>query len=179
MLSSNIRNRHWTEILAHGVGIVNLEKSCTDSNLCVCTTPNLKHFFFLIEAYIQHRLKNSQLRETYDILHGMGIYPDSELPGFSTAFSTMFEACNELAKKIVILFAISLNLDPKYFLNRCTHIDDMTLPRAVNMRALHYPPIPNDMDVQPGTVRLGKHSDYALLTFFFQDMIGGLEVWNK
>lgn len=32
------------------------------------------------------------------------------------------------------------------------------------------------MDVSPGTVRLGKHSDYALLTFLFQDMIGGLEV---
>lgn len=92
----------------------------------------------------------------------------------------MYKACNDLAKKVIILFAISLNLDdPKFFLNCCTHIDDMELPRSGNMRALHYPPIPIDMDVQPGTVRLGEHSDYALLTFLFQDMIGGLEVKCK
>lgn len=91
----------------------------------------------------------------------------------------MYKACNELAKKAIILFAISLNLDPKFFLDRCSHIDDLTLPRAGNMRALHYPPIPSDMVVQPGTVRLGEHSDYALLTFLFQDMIGGLEVYKK
>lgn len=119
-----------------------------------------------------------ELRETYDILHGMGVYPDLELPDFSSAFSEMYKACNELAKKVIILFAMSLNLDdPKFFLNCCSHIDDMTLPRSGNMRALHYPPIPTNMDIEPGTVRLGEHSDYALLTFLFQDMIGGLEVY--
>lgn len=110
-------------------------------------------------------------------MHETGVYPDLELPDFNSKFSEMYRVCNELAKKVIVLFAMSLNLeDPKFFLNRCTHIDDMALPRSGNMRALYYPPIPVDMDVQPGTVRLGEHSDYALLTFLFQDMIGGLEV---
>ena len=35
------------------------------------------------------------------------------------------------------------------------------------------------VEIKEGQVRCGEHSDYAILTLLFQDLIGGLEVTNK
>lgn len=110
-------------------------------------------------------------------MEGYGTYPDSEVPEFNASIIELRKQCHELAKKILVLWAMSLNLeDFQYFLNHCTHIDNLALPRGGNMRAIRYPSIPKDMEIPIGTVRLGEHSDFCMLTFIFQDMIGGLEV---
>lgn len=121
-----------------------------------------------------------ELRESYDGLQRIGVHPDSEVPDFKKAFKVLFDHCSELAKKVLVLWAISLKLeDPKYFLNCCINHDNLSFNENGTIRALHYPPVPSYMDVGPGTVRLGEHSDYGLLTFLFQDMVGGLEVSYK
>ncbi|KAJ6644346.1 Proline hydroxylase buaE [Pseudolycoriella hygida] len=129
-----------------------------------------------VDELLLHPSPFKELLESYDIFYGVGTYPDEEVPDFKSIFSSMYDVCNSLAKKFLVLFAISLTLEPNFFLNHCTHIDDSSLPRACNMRVLHYPPIPCDMDLSPGIERLEEHSDYGLLTFLFQDTNGGLEV---
>ncbi|XP_077972281.1 uncharacterized protein LOC120339035 [Styela clava] len=44
------------------------------------------------------------------------------------------------------------------------------------LRSLHYPPIPNNVALKPGQLRLGEHCDYGSFTLIFQDNVGGLQV---
>ena len=42
-------------------------------------------------------------------------------------------------------------------------------------RSLFYPAL-TDVDIKPGVVRCGEHSDYGTITLLLQDDMGGLEV---
>ncbi len=78
-----------------------------------------------------------------------------------------FNACTEVALRVLEVFAIALELPTDFFAknhNQNHH----------TLRSLHYPPL--QTLPKSGQVRAGEHSDYGSITLLFQDEIGGLEI---
>jgi isopenicillin N synthase-like dioxygenase len=78
-----------------------------------------------------------------------------------------YQACTELANKILQAFALALELPKDFFTTRHNQQNH-------TLRLLHYPPLQTPPKL--GQVRAGEHSDYGSITLLFQDDIGGLEV---
>jgi len=78
--------------------------------------------------------------------------------------------CHSLMLKILVLFAIGLEIDQKaggsdWFASRHRGNE----PSGSTLRLLHYPPIPASSDYQPSVdIRAGAHSDYGSITLLFQ-----------
>lgn len=105
------------------------------------------------------------------------VWPDEEVPGFKEALQELYEKERQLSQIILRLIGLGLGLkDPDYFA-KCHNAT--TRRSYTNLRLLHYPPIPDDIGLTPGTVRCGEHSDYGAMTILWQDQGGGLEVRNR
>ncbi|MEC4814999.1 MAG: 2-oxoglutarate and iron-dependent oxygenase domain-containing protein [Scytonema sp. PMC 1069.18] len=86
---------------------------------------------------------------------------------FRTCILAFYEACTELALKVLQTFALALELPEDFFAtnhNQQNH----------TLRLLHYPPLSEPP--LPKQIRAGEHSDYGSITLLFQDEVGGLEV---
>ncbi|MBD2387667.1 isopenicillin N synthase family dioxygenase [Cylindrospermum sp. FACHB-282] len=78
-----------------------------------------------------------------------------------------YDACTQLANRVLEGFALALELPADFFVTRHNQQNH-------TLRLLHYPPL--QTSPKPGQVRAGEHSDYGSITLLFQDDIGGLEV---
>lgn len=103
-----------------------------------------------------------------------------ECPSFTVEMSTFKTECERFARKVLLLLSMAFGIeDINFFLNNCTHLDNPNVANECDMRAIYYPPIPKSQDIPEGTVRCASHTDYELMTFLFQDNVGGLEVcWS-
>lgn len=95
----------------------------------------------------------------------------SHLPGFKEEVLTYWGACLTLARKLVRVFALALDLDEDYFESRTTY------PGADGV--FNYYPVMEEGERNGGSVGLGSHTDLQLFTLLWQDMIGGLQVLNR
>ncbi|KAB8334317.1 isopenicillin N synthase family oxygenase [Scytonema tolypothrichoides VB-61278] len=78
-----------------------------------------------------------------------------------------YEACTELANKVLQAIALALDLPQDFFTtnhNQQNH----------TLRLLHYPSLSQPPKLRQ--VRAGEHSDYGSITLLFQDEVGGLEI---
>jgi isopenicillin N synthase-like dioxygenase len=107
--------------------------------------------------------KPGDLKEAFNLVGANSSSPIANYPDI-LAF---FQACTELANKILSGFALALELPVDFFTTRHNQQNH-------TLRLLHYPPL--QKSPQPGQVRAGEHSDYGSITLLFQDNIGGLEV---
>ncbi|MBR8837836.1 MAG: isopenicillin N synthase family oxygenase [Stigonema ocellatum SAG 48.90 = DSM 106950] len=80
---------------------------------------------------------------------------------------SFYEACTEVANKVLQAFALALQLPEDFFATRHDRQNH-------TLRLLHYPPLQQSPKL--GQVRAGEHSDYGSITLLFQDEVGGLEV---
>lgn len=78
-----------------------------------------------------------------------------------------YEACTEVANRVLQAFALALQLPFDFFATRHDRQNH-------TLRLLHYPPLQQPPKL--GQVRAGEHSDYGSITLLFQDEVGGLEV---
>ncbi len=78
-----------------------------------------------------------------------------------------YQACTEVANRVLQAFALALELPEDFFATRHNQQNH-------TLRSLHYPPV--QQPPLPEQVRAGEHSDYGSITLLFQDDIGGLEV---
>ncbi len=118
-----------------------------------------------------------ELREGFDFVDATKVI--SECPTFTVEMSTFKTACEQFARKVLLLLSLAYQIeDVNFFVNNCKHLDDPNVPNECDMRAIYYPPIPKTHDIPEGTVRCASHTDYELMTFLFQDNVGGLEVCN-
>ncbi|GAB1537719.1 oxidoreductase [Scytonema sp. NUACC21] len=86
---------------------------------------------------------------------------------FRACIPSFYDACTELANKVLQAFALALQLPEDFFAtnhNQQNH----------TLRLLHYPSLLQP--AKPRQVRAGEHSDYGSITLLFQDEVGGLEV---
>ena len=87
---------------------------------------------------------------------------------FISVWSNYYDAMENLAQRIMRLFAEALSLETHYF-------DEYISSPISALRALNYPP--QQLAPQPGQLRAGAHSDYGSLTILLpQHDSRGLEI---
>lgn len=95
---------------------------------------------------------------------------EGKLEGFRADMLAFFERCREMHEEVMRAVAMAMGFDEAFF-DSFVDAGDNTL------RLLHYPAARADVfRVNPGQVRAGEHSDYGIITLFFQDSRGGLQV---
>ncbi len=80
-----------------------------------------------------------------------------------------YQRCLVVAQKLQGDIATVLDVPRDYFHSRVSG-------ENVTLRLLHYPPLAAR---ESGQLGAGAHTDYGLLTFLFQDQVGGLEVLGQ
>ncbi|CAL3966101.1 unnamed protein product [Diplocarpon coronariae] len=93
------------------------------------------------------------------------------LPGFKDDVLHYWASCLTLARKLVRVFALSLDLEENYFDSRVTY------PGADGV--FNYYPPTTEEETKNDSVGLGSHTDLQLFTLLWQDMTGGLQVLNR
>ena len=99
--------------------------------------------------------------------YGINQWPSLEVPEMEQQCQDYIHALEGLAKRIMQLLALSLDLNEDYF-DRCCE-DPM-----VTLKMLRYPPHPADADEY--SFGVGAHTDWGSITILAQDDCGGLEV---
>ena len=91
------------------------------------------------------------------------------LPQCKAVFEQYHSEMVLLARKLIRVIALSLELPPDYF--------DHKLENPISIqRILHYPP--QFGEITQEEIGAGAHTDYGFLTILAQDDIGGLQVQN-
>ena len=99
---------------------------------------------------------------------GPNQWPDEALlPGFRAACNSYSAAMDTLARRLMGLFELALEL-PR------GHFDSFMRQPTATTRLLHYPPQP--AQAAPGQIGCGAHTDWGALTLLAQDDAGGLQV---
>lgn len=97
-------------------------------------------------------------------------WPDS-IPDFRDAWSAYYRAMEQLTRTLLELFAVALQLDPDYFVDK--------FDRHVSRLASVYYPEQHRQPL-PGQLRSGAHSDYGSLTILSKEPgpsgSGGLQI---
>ncbi|KAL4953473.1 Clavaminate synthase-like protein [Aspergillus filifer] len=93
----------------------------------------------------------------------------SQLPGFKETTLEFYRARLTLARKMIRLFALALNLEEDYF-------DSVTTHPGVDGLYVHYPGTSPDSDRANPDVGIGSHTDIQCVTLLWQDNSGGLQV---
>lgn len=90
------------------------------------------------------------------------------LPGFQDTTISFWQHRLQLARKLVRIFALALDLPENYF-------ESVTTQPGADALYIHYPPAPprDGPDIDVG---IGSHTDIQLFTLLWQDNSGGLQV---
>ncbi|CAL8358294.1 unnamed protein product [Lota lota] len=86
---------------------------------------------------------------------------------------SFFQRCQELTLRVLRVMAISLGLEPEFFLH--AHCCIGSEKNSTTLRSLYYPPVKSEL-VKEDQVRCGEHSDFGSITLVFQCQVGGLQV---
>ncbi|OTB07710.1 hypothetical protein M426DRAFT_19648 [Hypoxylon sp. CI-4A] len=95
----------------------------------------------------------------------------AHLPNFKKDCLAYWGSCLTLARRLVRMFALSLDLDENYWDDKVTH------PGADGVFN-YYPPRTAE-EVEKKFVSLGSHTDLQLFTLLWQDSVGGLQILSK
>ncbi|KAM5387035.1 hypothetical protein ACJZ2D_000328 [Fusarium nematophilum] len=94
------------------------------------------------------------------------------LPHMQETYLSHWRSCLGLARGLIRIIALALNLPEDYF-DRCT-----TYPGA-DFAVNFYPGHGDDEIADPDEVGVGAHTDLQILTLLWQDEHGGLQVLNS
>ncbi|TRX88686.1 hypothetical protein FHL15_010452 [Xylaria flabelliformis] len=93
------------------------------------------------------------------------------LPEFKRDCVAYWSACLRLARKMVRMFALSLDLEEDYWDEKVTH------PGADGV--FNYYPARTQDEIEQKCVGLGSHTDLQLFTLLWQDSVGGLQILTR
>lgn len=97
----------------------------------------------------------------------------SHLPDFRDAVINYWQECVSLARRLVRIFALSLDLPENYF-------DDIVTYPGSDGAVNFYPGVePNGGSRTNLDVGLGSHTDLQCFTLLWQDEVGGLQLLSK
>jgi isopenicillin N synthase-like dioxygenase len=128
--------------------------------------PDLKESFYLgAERALDHPLVLQGIEN-----QGPNQWPDEEkVPGFRAACDAYSLRMDALARRLLALIAMSLNLPP-------THFEPFMRDPSCTTRLLHYPAQPpQPRSAQLGQIGCGAHTDWGAITVLAQDDAGGLQ----
>jgi len=92
----------------------------------------------------------------------------SHIPNFKQTLVEFWQLRLQLARKMIRIFALALDLPEDYF-------DSITTHPGADAVFIHYPGTPADKQDNVD-VGIGTHTDIQCVTFLWQDMSGGLQV---
>ncbi|KAI1375258.1 Clavaminate synthase-like protein [Hypoxylon crocopeplum] len=95
----------------------------------------------------------------------------AHLPNFKNDLLAYWGSCLKLARRLVRVFALSLDLEENYWDDKVTH------PGADGVFNYYPPRTPEE--VENKFVGLGSHTDLQLFTLLWQDTVGGLQILSK
>ncbi len=95
----------------------------------------------------------------------------AHLAGFKDDTLTYWKSCLTLARRLVKLFALALDLPENYF-------DRVTDYPGSDGVYNYYPALTPEEVSLPAEVGIGSHTDLQCFTLLWQDMVGGLQVLN-
>jgi isopenicillin N synthase-like dioxygenase len=96
----------------------------------------------------------------------------SHVPNFKEGCIAYWQACLTLARKLVRIFALCLDLPEDYF-------DSLTVYPGADGVFNYYPAMPEGQEETRKDIGLGSHTDLQCFTLLWQDMNGGLQVLNN
>ncbi len=125
--------------------------------------PDLKESFYIgAERALDHPLVLEGIEN-----QGPNQWPsEAKLPGFKAACNTYSAHMDALARRLMSLIAVSLQLRPDHF-------EPFMRDPSCTTRLLHYPPQP--ASAQLGQLGCGEHTDWGAITLLAQDNAGGLQ----
>lgn len=144
----------------HALGTKYLAKT-----LGIDTPPDLREQFYVGPLDpMPERFASVPAALTY---YQPNIWPD-EPPEYRDVFSRYYRACEKLARELMRIFAVSLELDRHYF-------EALVDAHFAVVPANFYPEPAGDP--LPGQLRAGQHTDFGSLTILaMNDAPGGLQV---
>ena len=97
------------------------------------------------------------------------IWPDKDCPSFKEVIDGLFLKMENISKQLLEAASIYLDKDKHW-------LPDMSNDGNTILRLIHYPPIPDDADVN--SVRSSAHEDINLITLLVGATADGLEVMD-
>jgi isopenicillin N synthase-like dioxygenase len=94
---------------------------------------------------------------------------DAGLDDLRDAWLAYFAEVAGLARRLTSIFAVALDLDEDFFVDKTDHSTD-------TLRVIRYERQPGSPDPLPGQVRMGAHTDYGIVTVLYADAVPGLEI---
>lgn len=95
-----------------------------------------------------------------------------DVPNFKEGCLGYYQECLQLARRLVKIFALCLDLPEDYF-------DSVTSYPGADGVFNYYPAISVEQAAASSDLGLGSHTDLQCFTLLWQDMIGGLQVLNR
>ncbi|KPM41140.1 hypothetical protein AK830_g5389 [Neonectria ditissima] len=90
--------------------------------------------------------------------------------GFQDRIDSYFNEMLEMAQRIFRLLCKTLDVDDEW-------LSEYFNTPIATLRLLHYPPQPpSASELERG---IGAHTDFGAVTILLQDMVGGLQVWDR
>ena len=131
----------------------------------LATPPDLKESFTFGPEAVPPAVVGTPEEEWF----GPNSWPEGT-PGLRAAATAFADGCAALAEDLLRVFALALDLDPDFFVRRCTGNT-----WSVNLN--WYPARAAVGEVLPGQMRIGQHTDFGTLTLLDrQPGSGGLQV---
>jgi len=93
----------------------------------------------------------------------------STVPSLRSAVLAYFDAVAELSLRLTRVFALALDVDEEFFVDRCTHPTEL-------MRVIRYERQPDSPAPTEGQLRMGAHTDFGIVTVLHADAVPGLEI---
>jgi isopenicillin N synthase-like dioxygenase len=122
--------------------------------------PDLNEAFFCK----RERPPDDPLRRSGRHFVGPNVWPE-DLPGFRETVLEYTDAIDALARRLLPVCAVALDLPPDYF-------DAAFAESQFSFRLSHYPPVP----AEPNQFGIAPHTDANFLTFLAQTDVPGLQV---
>jgi isopenicillin N synthase-like dioxygenase len=110
--------------------------------------------------------KRAKLGTMDDPWAQINLWPQSPAE-FKPTFLEYMRVMQRLAKDLMSLFALALDLEEHYF--------DQKIDHGISSLVANYYP-PQLQPPLPGQLRKGAHTDWGILTILYQDDLGGLQV---
>jgi isopenicillin N synthase-like dioxygenase len=172
----------------HGIDKVVIDRAFQASKSFFALPKDVKQVFTRRDFYSNHGWdaleaetldpdRPADFKEGYYVMpQHAKTWPDQFIPDFRRDSTALFEACTDLAKRVLFAIAIGLKLsDSSFFVQRHNILEKQS---SVCMRYQYYPPLTN-VTLKTDQVRCGEHTDYGSITILFQDDVGGLEVRTR
>lgn len=132
-----------------------------------------------LEREITDPAKPGDLKESFDI----GAFDDkkfhwpSEVPDLQLATKILFDLLSQVGDRVLCIMALGLGLPVDTFKDYYKDVGRES--GTALLRFNYYPRITDIVQIKPGQIRCGEHTDYGGITLLFQDDAGGLEVVNR